>query len=58
MNLLKKIIKPLLLISTAIVSLSSQATIVQMETNLGPIQINLYDETTPATVANFLTYLN
>jgi peptidyl-prolyl cis-trans isomerase A (cyclophilin A) len=58
MNLLNKIVKPLLLISTAIFSLSSQATIVQMETNLGPIQINLYDEQTPATVANFLNYLN
>ena len=58
MNLLNKIVKPLLLISAAIVSLSSQATIVQMETNLGPIQINLYDEQTPATVANFLNYVN
>lgn len=39
-------------------SLSIQATIVQFETNMGNFEVNLYDETTPETVANFLQYLN
>jgi peptidyl-prolyl cis-trans isomerase A (cyclophilin A) len=39
-------------------SFSIQATIVQFETNMGNFEVNLYDETTPETVANFLQYLN
>ncbi|MFT5451011.1 MAG: peptidyl-prolyl cis-trans isomerase A (cyclophilin A) [Enterobacterales bacterium] len=39
-------------------SSSLQATIVQFETNMGNFEVNLYDETTPETVANFLQYLN
>lgn len=39
-------------------SLSTQATIVTMETSQGNITINLFDETTPKTVDNFLTYVN
>lgn len=35
----------------------SHATIVQMQTNYGEIEVNLFDETTPITVANFLAYL-
>jgi peptidyl-prolyl cis-trans isomerase A (cyclophilin A) len=46
----------LLFISTT--SFFSQATIVQFETTLGNFEVNLYDESTPKTVANFLTYLN
>jgi peptidyl-prolyl cis-trans isomerase A (cyclophilin A) len=34
------------------------ATVVQMQTAYGPIEVNLFDETTPATVANFLEYVN
>ncbi|MGD8176696.1 peptidylprolyl isomerase [Marinimicrobium sp. ARAG 43.8] len=33
------------------------ATIVEIETSLGNIQVNLYDESTPKTVANFLSYV-
>lgn len=36
----------------------SNATIVEIDTNLGTIQVNLYDLGTPATVANFLAYVN
>ena len=35
----------------------SHATIVQMQSEYGNIRINLFDETTPITVANFLAYL-
>jgi cyclophilin family peptidyl-prolyl cis-trans isomerase len=37
---------------------NSQATIVQFETNLGNFEVNLYDQGTPETVANFLEYVN
>lgn len=39
-------------------SLNADATIVTLETSVGNIDINLYDETTPQTVANFLAYVN
>jgi peptidyl-prolyl cis-trans isomerase A (cyclophilin A) len=39
-------------------SLPAHATIVQFQTSLGNIDVNLYDETTPETVANFLAYVN
>jgi len=35
----------------------SHATIVQIQTSAGDIEVNLFDETTPATVANFLSYV-
>jgi peptidyl-prolyl cis-trans isomerase A (cyclophilin A) len=35
-----------------------QATIVKFETNMGDIEINLFDKTTPETVENFLYYVN
>ena len=34
------------------------ATVVQFQTTLGPFEVNLYDEDTPATVANFLAYVD
>src|SRR5690554_811368 len=36
---------------------SAQATIVQFQTVLGEFEVNLYDEATPETVANFLEYV-
>jgi len=35
----------------------SNATIVEFDTNFGTFQVNLYDLDTPATVANFLAYV-
>ncbi len=37
---------------------ASQATIVELQTSEGNIEINLFDEQTPNTVANFLQYVN
>ncbi|KKO45996.1 peptidylprolyl isomerase [Arsukibacterium ikkense] len=34
------------------------ATIVQVKTSLGDFEVNLFDEITPVTVQNFLTYVN
>lgn len=42
----------------ASVSCASYATTVKIETNKGDIVIDLYDETTPKTVENFLYYVN
>ena len=36
----------------------AQATIVQFQTSLGTFEVNLYDEETPLTVANFLAYVS
>lgn len=36
----------------------SKATIVEFQTSQGAIQVNLFDQTTPNTVANFLNYIN
>ena len=36
---------------------AAMATIVEVETDLGTIEINLYDNATPATVTNFLNYV-
>lgn len=46
-----------LLFALAIPALSS-ATTVRMQTNVGAIDIILYDTAAPRTVANFLTYVN
>jgi len=37
---------------------AANATIVQFQTVLGPFEVNLYDQATPATVANFMAYVN
>ena len=39
-------------------SLKVQSTVVEVQTSLGNIEINLFDETTPQTVDNFLSYVN
>ncbi|WP_017447004.1 peptidylprolyl isomerase [Gayadomonas joobiniege] len=46
------------LIAAGLLTVPAQATIVKVETNLGDFEINLYDETTPKTVANFLDYVD
>jgi len=43
--------------SLSFVSTFSFATIVELETSHGNIQINLHDESTPKTVENFLSYV-
>ena len=37
---------------------TATATIVEVVTDLGTVEINLYDNATPATVTNFLNYVN
>jgi hypothetical protein len=39
-------------------STQADATIVRFETAMGRFDVNLYDRRTPATVANFLAYVN
>ncbi|PHS18672.1 MAG: peptidylprolyl isomerase [Kangiella sp.] len=46
-----------LLLTLGLTANIANATIVRIETSLGSIDINLYDETTPASVANFLNYI-
>lgn len=41
----------------AFTSQQADATIVLVETNMGDFEINLFDQTTPKTVTNFLTYV-
>ena len=41
-----------------IASASASATIVEFTTSQGSFKVNLHDETTPITVANFLKYIN
>ena len=36
----------------------SNATIVEFQTVMGDFEVNLYDNATPETVANFLNYVN
>lgn len=47
----------LLVVSTFLPQISN-ATIVEFQTVMGTFQVNLYDNATPATVANFLDYVN
>ncbi|WP_339723591.1 peptidylprolyl isomerase [uncultured Paraglaciecola sp.] len=50
-----------IVLATALLALLSfhvQSTIVEIRTSLGVVEVNLYDNTTPATVDNFLSYVN
>lgn len=45
------------LLASLALSNNAAATIVLVETNMGDFEINLFDQTTPKTVTNFLTYV-
>jgi len=47
-----------LLVLLLVLPHAAMATIVLVETDLGTVEINLYDNATPATVTNFLNYVN
>jgi peptidyl-prolyl cis-trans isomerase A (cyclophilin A) len=51
---------PLVFASTlfALLSFNVQSTIVVIKTSLGPVEVNLFDNTTPETVANFISYVD
>jgi cyclophilin family peptidyl-prolyl cis-trans isomerase len=51
-----RIASAIILLGTFVPAIGS-ATIVEIETNLGTFEVNLYDNDTPATVANFLAYV-
>lgn len=62
MSVMSKQIKQFF-ITTAMATIASfthtaNATIVQIQTSYGHIEVNLFDETTPKTVENFLSYIN
>ena len=44
--------------SLSIFAASSFATIVEIQTSQGNVEVNLFDNATPKTVANFLSYVN
>lgn len=47
-----------LILIVSIVPAASNATVVTFQTVMGDIEVNLYDNATPQTVANFLAYVN
>ena len=55
--MLKKSVLAATFIAALAVSHNAAATIVLVETNMGDFEINLFDQTTPKTVTNFLTYV-
>ena len=56
--MLNKTCLPIGIAIAALFAPAANATIVQFQTVLGPFEVNLYDQSTPATVANFLAYVN
>jgi len=57
-NSFQRLIKSALLFSAVTLSTSALATKVEFITSEGRIEINLFDNGTPKTVANFLSYVN
>lgn len=55
--MLKKSVLAATFTAALAVSHNAAATIVLVETNMGDFEINLFDQTTPKTVTNFLTYV-
>ena len=53
-----KAIRAAFVVLAAVATCSTHATVVRFETSLGDIDVNLYDERTPLTVTNFLSYVN
>jgi len=47
-----------LILIASIAPTTSKATVVTFQTVMGDIEVNLYDNATPQTVANFLAYVN
>jgi len=56
--MLDKTCLPIGVAMAALLAPAANATIVQFQTVLGPFEVNLYDQSTPATAANFLAYVN
>ena len=54
----KRAVAALIAASGLMLGQPASATIVQVQTVLGDIEINLFDKGTPQTVANFLAYVN
>lgn len=57
-NIKLKLIRNTIVSSTLLCSGLASATVVEFETNQGNFKVNLYDNTTPKTVENFLAYIN
>lgn len=54
----RKLIKTAGVALALLCSAAGNATIVEVTTNMGKFEINLFDQTTPVTVQNFLSYVN
>jgi cyclophilin family peptidyl-prolyl cis-trans isomerase len=53
-----KLVTSLIALSALSIANIAQATIVEFQTSQGTFEINLYDQTTPETVTNFLKYVD
>lgn len=54
---IKKILTVTVITAIASVTNLANATIVQIQTSYGNIEVNLFDKSTPKTVENFLSYI-